>query len=164
MLPLVDGNFGSDAKWAPIHLTLPAGTTHTRIEYRVTGHGGGDDTLGDCIGPAEEFCKRTHHVAFDAVSVADFTPWRTDCNKLCTPVTTDTTSPFPSYCKQNPCGSPASVRAPRANWCPGSMTQPYVFTPDALKTPGDHTFDFRIDGIFAGGTWRVSAVAIAYGG
>jgi hypothetical protein len=37
-----------------------------------------------------------------------------------------------------------------------------AWTPDALSTPGAHTFRFGIDGIYQGGQWRVSAVAYAY--
>jgi hypothetical protein len=47
--------------------------------------------------------------------------WRTDCKNLCT---LTKGGPFGDYCKENPCGAPESVRAPRANWCPGSETAP----------------------------------------
>src|SRR5690606_8864633 len=38
-------------------LVIPEGTTKGKIEYRATGHGGGELTWG-CIGPAEEFCSQ----------------------------------------------------------------------------------------------------------
>jgi hypothetical protein len=168
VVPIIDGNFGSDAKWPSNPFTLPAGTTKARVDYRATGHGGANDPSSDCGGPAEEFCKRTHHAAFDGTKQPDFEPWRSDCSKLCQWTTGDATFPFggasAGYCKENPCGDPSSVRAFRANWCPGHETAPISWTPAQLSTAGAHTFDFSVDGIFAGGTWRVSAVAIAYGG
>ena len=87
-------------------------------------------------------------------------PWRNDCDQLCT--MTDG-GPFGSYCAQNPCGLPASVTASRANWCPGSETAPYQWTPAGLSTPGSHSFRFAIDGIYQGAQWRVSATVYAYG-
>ncbi|MGH7329356.1 MAG: peptide-N-glycosidase F-related protein, partial [Polyangiaceae bacterium] len=140
--------------------TLPPGTTQTTIEYRVTGHGGATDTTGDCIGPADEFCKRTHTLTVDGQPLGTFVPWRSDCAKLCTQTVNDAgVGPAGSYCAQNPCGAISSVRAPRANWCPSSETPPFTFTPDLA--PGDHTFAFSIATIV--GDWRVSASVIAYG-
>ena len=136
--------------------TLPGATTSTTIEYRVTGHGGATDTTGECIGPADEFCKRTHVVAIDGKTIDTVIPWRQDCQTLCT--LTDAGAPF-TYCQQNPCGDPNSVRAPRANWCPGSETQPIVYNPQL--TPGDHQMSFTINNI--AGDWRVSATVYAYG-
>jgi hypothetical protein len=140
--------------------TLPAGTTSTTIEYRVTGHGGATDTSTDCIGPADEFCKRTHTLTVDGQPLATVVPWRTDCFKLCTQVTNDAgAGPIGKYCEQNPCGAISSVQAPRANWCPGSETPPLTYNP--TLAPGDHTFAFSIAGIM--GSWRVSTTVYAYG-
>jgi hypothetical protein len=141
--------------------TLPPGTTSTRIEYRVTGHGGNqNDTTGDCIGPAEEFCKRTHTLTLDGQPLATLTPWRNDCTKLCTQVTnTAGAGPVGKYCQENPCGYIPSVQAPRANWCPGSETPPFSYSPSLA--PGDHAFGFAIANIL--GLWRVSVTVYAYG-
>lgn len=140
--------------------TLPAGTTSTTIEYRVTGHGGANDTTGDCIGPADEFCQRTHTLTLDGQPLQTMKPWRTNCASLCTQETNDAGyGPIGSYCEQNPCGAISSVQAPRANWCPGSETPPYTYNP--TLTPGDHTFAFTISTI--AGNWRVSATVYAYG-
>ncbi|HEY1954527.1 MAG TPA: peptide-N-glycosidase F-related protein [Polyangiaceae bacterium] len=140
--------------------TLPPGTTKTTIEYRVTGHGGADDTTGDCIGPADEFCKRTHTLLLDGRKLDAMVPWRANCNKLCTKTINDAgAGPVGQYCLENPCGAIASVQAPRANWCPGSETPPFTYTPDLA--PGDHTFAFGISRI--AGVWRVSATVYAYG-
>jgi len=140
--------------------TLPAGTTSTKIEYRVTGHGGATDTTGDCIGPADEFCQRVHVLTLDGQQLATMTPWRADCAKLCTQVVNSTGyGPVGKYCQENPCGYIPSVQAPRANWCPGSETPPFTYMP--TLTPGDHTFAFTISAI--AGEWRVSATVYAYG-
>jgi hypothetical protein len=165
VLPLTYTSVSDGGKAHDLPFTLPAGTTGGKIEYRVTGHGGGDAT-GDanCIGPSDEFCKRTHTLTIDGAALATIQPWRSDCTKNCTVITNDSTCPFQGgYCKQNPCGDQNSVRAPRANWCPGTPTPPFSWTPDALKTPGAHTLSYTIDKIGAGGGWRVSAVVYAYG-
>ncbi len=161
VIPLYDGNYDSKTVPADLPFTLPAGTTSSLIEYRVTGHGGTDASADTaCIGPAEEFCKRSHHVFVDGKTLADLTPWRADCKNLCTIAHSDVIA---SYCAENPCGAVSSVRAPRANWCPGSMTPPITWTPDGLKSPGDHTFKFVIDKIADGGSWRSSATLYAFG-
>jgi hypothetical protein len=144
----------------PVSFTLPAGTTHTRLEYRVTGHGGGDaSTDPDCIGPAEEFCKRTHVLSMDDHALATEMPWRDDCSKFCKMVQG---GPFGSYCEKDPCGLPASVRASRANWCPGDFTPPFTYD-DPVTSPGPHHFSWTVSKILPGGGVRTSAVIFAYG-
>jgi hypothetical protein len=160
VIPLYYDSVTAGETVADVPFTMPAGTTSSRIEYRVTGHGGASDPSTNCFGPAEEFCRRTHHVYLDDQPIEQVIPWRNDCSKLCT---LEAGAPFGQYCAQNPCGDPNSVTASRANWCPGSETPPFSWTPAALSTPGAHTFKFAIDGIYMGGQWRVSAVAYAYG-
>lgn len=167
LIPLDNGAITTAAPLAPVGFDVPAGVTSARLEYRVTGHGGADDPSADCIGPAEEFCKRTHHVSIDGAELAPgLQPWRDDCATLCT----QTTYTWPSsgksftYCKENPCGAIGSVQAPRANWCPGSLTPPRTYDVAALHAAGHHTFAATIDGENAGGTWRVSAALFLYGG
>jgi hypothetical protein len=140
--------------------TLPPGTTSTTIEYRVTGHGGANDDTGECIGPADEFCQRTHTLSLDGQPLGKpLVPWRNDCNKLCTQVTnTAGYGPSGKYCQENPCGAIGSVDAPRANWCPGSETPPITFQPQLAR--GAHAFGFNISTI--AGQWRVSATVYAY--
>ncbi len=163
VIPLYYDSVTAGETIAAIPFTMPPGTTSSRLEYRVTGHGGADDPSTSCIGPAEEFCKRLHHVYLDDQSIDMVTPWRSDCAKLCTLADGGPGGSTGQYCEQNPCGDPASVRASRANWCPGSETPPIALTPAALSTPGAHAFKFAIDDIYMGGDWRVSAVAYAYG-
>ena len=160
-IPLIDGNLHTGEMPPLANLMVPAGTTSTRLEYRVTGHGGANDPSNDCIGPAEEFCQRTHHVTVDGAELEAFMPWREDCDQLCT-----LTAGGPGgakYCLQNPCGAVASVKAPRANWCPGSLTPPKTWDPPALHTAGSHTFTYAVDNEYPDGVWRVSAAFFAFG-
>jgi Peptide-N-glycosidase F, C terminal len=164
-IPLYYGSVTAGQVVSDVTLTVPQGATSSRLEYRVTGHGGttGDGgVLPSCTGPADEFCRRLHHVYLDHQEIEQITPWRSNCDTLC--ALTDG-GPFGAgqYCQQNPCGAPSSVVASRANWCPGSVTPPLSWTPAALSSPGAHTFGFAVDGIAAGATWRVSAVAFVYG-
>lgn len=152
-----DVTSAESAQTTTLPFTLPPSTTSTTIEYRVTGHGGVANNGIECSGPADEFCKRKHVIDVDGQQIDAPTPWRTDCQTLCT--MTDGGSPFGPYCAQNPCGSPASVTASRANWCPGSETPPIVYNPSL--DPGDHTFSFEI--LTIQGQWRVSATVYAYG-
>jgi Peptide-N-glycosidase F, C terminal len=160
VIPLYYDSVTAGETVADIPFTMPVGTTTSRLEYRVTGHGGASDPSSSCFGPAEEFCRRLHHVYLDDAQIEQVTPWRNDCTALCT-VTSG--GPFGSYCAENPCGDQASVEASRANWCPGSETPPYAWTPGALSTPGSHALRFAIDDIYTGGEWRVSATVYAYG-
>ncbi len=166
VIPLA--NLNQTASGGPIEaipFTVPEGTKGSRIEYRVTGHGGGAaDTA--CIGHADEFCKRRHTIFVDGEEFDSFTPWRDDCALGCT-LTTNTTPPLNEfdYCLENPCGDIRSVRASRANWCPGSVTPPetWINTP-IFSRPGAHTFSWDIADVADGGSWRLSAVYFAFGG
>jgi hypothetical protein len=161
-IPLFNLNHTKETTPAPITFHVPAGATSGRIEYRVTGHGGGNDASGDCIGPAEEFCKRTHKLNVDDVQLLKFKPWRDDCATLCTLKHQGPASGGFDYCAENPTGDINSVKAPRANWCPGSETQPTTLDVSSLGE-GDHTFLYSISKVATGGSWRMSAVYYAYG-
>lgn len=165
VLPLVYESISVDNTSRSIDFVLPEGTTHTRVEYRATGHGGGEVGSG-CIGPADEFCMRSHTLTLDSAQLATITPWRTDCATLCT---TSHYTPASGgagfdYCMENPCGAMSSVRAPRAGWCPGSTSEPFVWQPDSLNAEGAHTLGISIANVAAGAQWRVSATVFAYGG
>jgi hypothetical protein len=159
-IPLYNADYGADTPDPEIPFSLPEGTTKASLSYTVSGHGGGA-AIGDCIGPAEEFCKRTHHILLDGAEFIDFIPWRGDCTTFCT--VTDNPSPKgpAKYCAENPCGAMASVNAPRANWCPSAVVE--AFTGPILLGPGAHSFGFRVDGVVPGGSWTTSAIVYAYG-
>ncbi len=161
-IPLFNGIQSQLPGPGAISFETPANTKSARLEYRVTGHGSGDEA-GDaaCIGPAEEFCRRTHVIYADGNVLDSFKPWRTDCADLCTithyaPWNID-------YCLENPCGAIPSVQAYRANWCPGSVTPPMTWDLAPLNVPGSHTFEWTINKILPGGSWRISAVYFAFG-
>lgn len=161
-ISLVQGDIGAAGADQTISFTLPEGVTKAEIEYRVSGHGGAAGTTG-CIGPAEEFCKRTHHVTIDD-TLNSFDAWRTDCANFCT----ITDNPLPvgpaKYCLENPCGATQSVMAARANWCPGDLVPPLRGAVTSALLPGpDHKFRFAIDDVVEGGTWTVFAALYAYG-
>lgn len=165
-IPLYVGQIERGDAWPVVSFDAPAGTVSGRLEYRTSGHGQGATGTG-CIGPAEEFCDRHQTIRVDGAPALDIHPWRYDCASLCTLQHHDAFGPFVNgldYCRENPLGLPSSVRASRANWCPGSMTPPYSW-PDipALATPGPHTFSFEVSEIVSGGTWMVSAIYYAYG-
>ena len=160
-VPLIDAYIAADFEVPDLWFDVPGGTVSTRIEYRVTGHGGAQDPSRDCIGAAEEFCRRVHRTFVDNRPLMELLPWRDDCADFCT--LADLPNGQGQYCKQNPTGSIRSVRAARANWCPGALTEPFVLVSDALLVEGRHRFAFEIPGLFPGGGWRTSATFYAYG-
>ncbi|EYF03408.1 peptide-N-glycosidase F-related protein [Chondromyces apiculatus] len=162
VVPLFNGSQTDPAAQAPLSFQVPEGTRSGRIEYRATGHGGGSPTFG-CSGPAEEFCRRGHQITIDDAPVALLDAWRDDCETLCTLAHHDTASGGFDYCQENPCGAIASVRASRANWCPGSETPPFTFEAEVPTTPGAHTFAWNIQDQTTDGVWRLSAHYIAFG-
>lgn len=139
--------------------TTPPGTRSAYLEYRTTGHG---QATGDasCSGPAEEFCRRSHTLELDGAVLETFTPWRT-CADHCTLATSEGDAGF-SYCEQNPCGDIASVKAPRANWCPGSESLPIVVADPVLAVPGVHDLSWQVANVASGGNVRVSITYFAF--
>ncbi|MFN7135759.1 MAG: peptide-N-glycosidase F-related protein, partial [Myxococcales bacterium] len=163
VVPLFDGVQTTAGSPGPVSFTVPEGVARSRLEYRATGHGGGSADA-DCIGHADEFCKRVHTLRVDGEVFETVTPWRNDCKDLCTLEThTWPSGGTMQYCRENPCGAIASVRAPRANWCPGSVTPPLARGVPALTIAGAHTFAWDVAKIADGGSWRISAHWIAYG-
>ncbi|WP_438000057.1 peptide-N-glycosidase F-related protein [Sorangium sp. So ce185] len=162
VVPLFNGSQTTADGPGPLAVEVPEGTVSSRVEYRITGHGGGESGSG-CIGPAEEFCRRIHTLFVDGSELARIRPWRTDCAALCTIAHHGPEDGGFDYCLENPCGAIESVRAPRANWCPGSESPPFTWDADALRVPGQHTLAWEISTIAEGGLWRVSATYFAFG-
>jgi Peptide-N-glycosidase F, C terminal len=159
VVPLFYGDMLT-ADSASASFTTPPGTRTAYLEYRTTGHGQAAGDLLDCSGPAEEFCRRTHTVQLDGVTLETFRPWRT-CSDACTLVT-DSDAGL-QYCAENPCGDIASVKAPRANWCPGSETPPIVLNAPELAAPGTHELSWQVADIASGGLVRISLTYYAFG-
>lgn len=150
----------TEVEAAPLEFRIPEGVGSARIDYLVTGHGAVPE-LG-CIGPAEEFCKRSHELRLDGQLLEELSPWRSDCATLCTLTQNDAAAGPASYCAENPCGAPESVRASRANWCPGSSTAPFAIEKPELAVAGTHELTRSIQGLREGGQWRVSATYFAF--
>ncbi len=144
---------------APLTFEVPDGAGSARIEYRATGHGGA--FAPGCLGPAEEFCQRTHELRLDGELLEELQPWR-DCSDFCTLTANDSGQGPAQYCAENPCGDPNSARAPRANWCPGSKTDAFVLQGSALVVAGAHELTRSIAELAAGGVWTVSATYFAF--
>ena len=147
---------------APVTFEAPSGAGSALLEYRATGHGGVNVFNASCRGPAEEFCRRDHELLLDGEVLAQLEPWRDDCDALCTVTQNDGNSGPQSYCAENPCGDQNSVRAPRANWCPGSATPPFVIEHAALAQAGKHELLRSIPELEPGGKWTVSATYFAF--
>jgi hypothetical protein len=163
VLAVIPLAYGSEltASTQPIAFEAPSGAGSARIDYRVTGHGGAKASA-HCIGPAEEFCRRQHSLYVDQELVDEFEPWRTDCSTLCTIEHYESSLLNIDYCAQNPCGATSSVRASRANWCPGSVTDTHAVEAAALAAPGPHEFSWNIDQVVDGGSWLLSATYYAF--
>lgn len=168
VFPLWSGWVGVETMLPELPFTLPEGTTHAQLVYLVTGHGGAMDPSSACIGAADEFCKRTHHLYFDGTELtpdgfsgSGFVPWRDDCSELCT--LAQGHPMMGSYCQQNPNRAVRNVTGSRANWCPGDDVEP-ILTPllAAQATPGEHRVRFAIDDIYPDGRWQVALAVYAY--
>jgi hypothetical protein len=158
VVPLVLGDQAA-VEAAPVTFEVPDGAGSARITYRVTGHGGVFSP--GCSGPAEEFCQRTHELRLDGELLQELRPWK-DCSDNCTLTTNDSGYGPTQYCAQNPCAAPASARAPRANWCPGNLTPPFVIEAAELQAAGEHELTRRIPELASGGLWTVSATYFAF--
>lgn len=164
VIPLSNHSYRKTTGKHEVEFHIPKGTKRTRLEYRATGHGGDRNVSSIyCIGPGEEFCQRTHKVYIDGKQEKKFMPWRKDCQKQCTLTKYKLGSRTIEVCKENPCGSIRSVRASRANWCPGSITPPYVWSFPSTTTAGKHTFSYEVLHTSKGGMWKISTFLIAYG-
>ncbi len=163
VVPLFNGSQTKPDPIAALAFETPPGTTSTRLEYRVTGHGGVVGAPGCGLSPAEEFCLRTHALFADEKVFTDVMPWRDDCDTLCTIAHQGPATGGFDYCQENPCGAISSVKAQRANWCPGSVTPPFVFELPEFSNAGPHTFRWTISDVADGGSWRASALFFAFG-
>lgn len=159
VVPLYDDTMNAAAPPVVLPFALTENASDVRVEYRVTGHGGASPDAS-CIGPADEFCRRTHTISIDGAVQEELEPWRTNCDELCTVAHFSGSAGSFDYCTENPCGAMQSVRASRANWCPGSETPPFTWTPETWRAAGQHSFGFGIAPI--AGNWRATAAVYVY--
>ena len=163
IIPLFNRTYRADHAPLEVPFVVPEGVRRTRLEYRTTGHGGGNDPSSACIGHAEEFCQRDHILGIDGRDLETITPWRDDCELGCTLTRQETSTGGFDYCAENPTGDQRSVRAPRANWCPGSITPPFIYDVPNFTVPGEHSFYLEIQDLHPEGMWRISALVYLYG-
>lgn len=116
---------------------------NAKLRFTTTGHGG--------WGNGDEFLPKKNTVYIDDKSVFSMAPWRQDCG---------------SYRLFNPASGNfdnglSSSDYSRSNWCPGTVTNPYMIELGDLKA-GKHTVQVKIpQGEAEGGSfssWAVSGI------
>jgi hypothetical protein len=96
-----------------------------QLLYTTTGHGGWEN--------GDEFVPRMNKILVDGQEVFKIIPWRTDCAtyRLSNPASGN----FPDGL--------SSSDLSRSNWCPGTLTPPYIIP---LKLPkGNHVIEVIIE-------------------
>ncbi len=118
---------------------------NAQLRYVTTGHGGWEN--------GDEFVKKKNSVYLDGKLVFDLIPWREDCGsyRLYNPVSGNFSNGL------------SSSDYSRSNWCPGTVTNPYLIDLGDLKA-GKHGIQVKIpQGKPEGGSfssWNISGVLI----
>jgi hypothetical protein len=123
-------DYGDPAKPVSIPdrmVPIPADIDAVEVRSFITGHGQGN--LQNC----GEFCPKMHTYTVGGMSFQKRI-WRDDCASFCTLTTAPGTGH--QFCKESPTGAVGSVRAPRANWCPGALVNAWSFDVTAAAKPG----------------------------
>ncbi len=122
---------------------IPDSIQNLRLLFTSTGHGGWEK--------GDEFMPKLNQVYIDGIAVFQHTPWRTDCGtyRLLNPASGN----FPDGL--------SSSDLSRSNWCPGTLTPPFII-PLTNLSKGKHSLQVVIDqGLPEGGSfshWCVSGV------
>lgn len=118
---------------------------NAQIRYITTGHGGWEN--------GDEFVPKKNTVLLDDTVIFDIAPWREDCGsyRLYNPVSGNFSNGL------------SSSDYSRSNWCPGTITNPYIIDVGNLKA-GKHKIQVKIpQGEPEGNSfsaWNVSGVLI----
>ena len=109
-----------------VDFEIPEGITALKLLYTTTGHGG--------WGGGDEFNPRQNKILIDGKEVFKIVPWRSDCA---------------TYRLYNPASGNfenglSSSDFSRSNWCPGTLTPPFIVPLPDLET-GNHTIEVIID-------------------
>ena len=106
--------------------TLPENVVDLNLLFTTTGHGG--------WGGGDEFNPKLNQIFIDGKEMFKIVPWRTDCA---------------TYRLSNPASGNfenglSSSDLSRSNWCPATLTPPFIIPLPELK-PGEHTLEVVID-------------------
>jgi GLPGLI family protein len=139
------GTMFSSDKGLEVSFKLAKSMKNCRLRYITTGHGGWEN--------GDEFVPKKNTILLDGKESFSFTPWRQDCG---------------SYRLSNPASGNfpnglSSSDYSRANWCPGTVTNPIFIDLGNLEA-GEHTIQIKIpQGLPEGGSfssWNISGVLI----
>lgn len=109
-----------------VEFEIPEGLENAQLLYTTTGHGG--------WGGGDEFNPKLNQIFVDEKPAFNIVPWRTDCG---------------TYRMSNPASGNfgnglSSSDLSRSNWCPATLTPPYIIPLKDLS-PGKHTVQVVID-------------------
>ncbi len=109
-----------------VDFEVPENLSDLKFLYTSTGHGG--------WGGGDEFNPKLNRIMIDGALFYEVTPWRSDCAtyRLLNPASGNFSSGL------------SSSDLSRSNWCPGTLTPPYVIPAKNLK-PGKHRLEIIID-------------------
>ena len=139
------GTMFSNDKGLEVNFKLDKPMKNCKLRYITTGHGGWEN--------GDEFVPKKNTIYLDEKETFSFTPWRQDCG---------------SYRLSNPASGNfpnglSSSDYSRANWCPGTVTNP-VFIDLGNLEAGNHSIQIKIPQGFPEGisfsSWNVSGVLI----
>lgn len=132
-------------KGLQVNFSIDKPMKNCKLRYITTGHGGWEN--------GDEFVPKKNTLYVDDKETFSFTPWRQDCG---------------SYRLSNPASGNfpnglSSSDYSRANWCPGTVTNPIFIDLGDLEA-GNHSVQIKIpQGLPEGGSfssWNVSGVLI----
>jgi GLPGLI family protein len=139
------GTMFSSDKGLEVTFKLDKPMKKCKLRYITTGHGGWEN--------GDEFVPKKNTIYLDGKETFSFTPWRQDCG---------------SYRLSNPASGNfpnglSSSDYSRANWCPGTVTNPIFIDLGNLEA-GNHKIQIKIpQGLPEGGSfssWNISGVLL----
>ena len=139
------GTMFSSDKGLEVTFKLNKPMKNCKLRYITTGHGGWEN--------GDEFVPKKNAIFLNGKETFSFTPWRQDCG---------------SYRLSNPASGNfpnglSSSDYSRANWCPGTVTNPVFIDLGDLEA-GNHTIKIKIpQGLPEGSSfssWNISGVLL----
>jgi GLPGLI family protein len=139
------GTMFSSDKGLEVTFKLDKSMKNCKLRYITTGHGGWEN--------GDEFVPKKNTIFLDGKETFSFTPWRVDCG---------------SYRLSNPASGNfpnglSSSDYSRANWCPGTVTNPIFIDLGDLEA-GNHNIQIKIpQGLPEGSSfssWNISGVLL----